>query len=99
MCKINHNKSLGAMETVRVITFFQRSIEKYNLIHLKFKGDGDTEEFAKVVEARPYGDMTIEKLECVEHLQKRLGTHLRTLRKNLKDKVMSDGKKIQAKED
>ena len=99
MCKINHNKSSYAMETVGAITFFQRSIEKYNLRYLKFKGDGDTEAFAKVVEAQPYGDMTIEKLECVGHVQKRLRTHLRTLRKNLKDKVLSDGKKFQAKED
>ena len=83
MCKINHNKSSGAMETVGAITFFQRLIEKYNLRYLKFKGDGDTEAFAKVVEAKPYRDMTIKKLECVGHVQKRLWTRLRALRKNL----------------
>ena len=69
------------METVGAITFFQRSIEKYNLRYLKFKGDGDTESFVKVVEAKPYGDMTIKKLECVGHVQKRLWTRLRNTKK------------------
>ena len=41
--------------------------------------------------------MTIEKLECVGHIQERLGTRLRTLRKNVKDKILSDGKKISDK--
>ena len=49
------------METVGAITFFQRSIEKYNLRYLKFTGDGDTEAFAKVFEVKPYGDNDYRK--------------------------------------
>ena len=34
----------------------------------------------KVLEAKPYGDeLHPEKLECVGHIQKRVGSRLRTL--------------------
>ena len=38
-----------------------------------------------------------KKLECVGHVQKRLGTRLCRLRTNLKGKVLSDGGKISGK--
>ncbi len=61
---------------------------------MKYIGDGDTEAFSKVVESKPYGEVEIEKLECVGHVQKRLGTRLRNIRKDMKGQVLTDGKKI-----
>ena len=54
-------------------------------------GDGDTNTFSKLCSAKPYGDKTVNKLECVGHVQKRVGTHLRNLKKNMKG-PLADGK-------
>ncbi|GFX68129.1 uncharacterized protein TNCV_4439521 [Trichonephila clavipes] len=41
-----------------------------------------------------YGDTEVEKLECVGHVQKRMGTRLRNILKMSKDIKLSDGKNI-----
>ena len=93
-CQINHKKSAGAMEADGAVAIFKRSITTHNLRYRWYIGDGDTEAFSKVKSSNPYGDIVPEKLECVGHVQKRLGTRLRTLRNNLKGKLLEDGKKI-----
>ncbi|GFU37740.1 uncharacterized protein TNCV_1466101 [Trichonephila clavipes] len=42
---------------------------------------------------QPYGDTGIEKLECVVHVEKRMGTQLRVLKLKMKGKKLSDKKK------
>ena len=86
-CEINHTKSSGAMEAAGAIEIFCRSIEKNGLIYNKYLGDGDTSSFTEVVNSQPYanhGDIIPEKLECVGHVQKRLGTRLRNKIKSYK---------------
>lgn len=73
---------------------FSRSLEKRGVKYTNYLGDRDTKGFMKVVEARPYGDTEIEKLECIGHIQKRMGTRLRRLVKDMKGKDLPDGKKI-----
>ena len=46
--------------------------------------------FEKVVEAKPYGDILPVKLECVGHVQKRLGIRLRQPRNDCKGKKLGD---------
>ena len=41
-----------------------------------------------------YGDVSIEKLECVGHVQKRLGSRLRSLKRRLGKTPVGDGKGI-----
>ena len=84
---------------LNVIYIFSKSIEKYNLRYVHYIGDGDTKSYKKVVGAKLYGDFTPQKLECVGHLQKRLGTRLRKIRNEKKHEILSDGKKFQEKED
>ena len=96
-CSINHKKSAGAMEADGAVAMFQRSVETHNLRYRWYIGDGDTEAFSKVKNSNPYGDMVPQKLECVGHVQKRLGTRLRLLRNNHRGKVLEDGKKILGK--
>ena len=83
-CKINHKKSSGAMEAVGAVNIFCSSIEKHGLIYENYIGDGDTTSFKEVVDAKPYEKygITPKKLECVGHIQKRLGNRLRVLRKS-----------------
>ena len=94
ICSINHQKSAGAMEAEGAVAIFKRSVPTHNLRYRWYIGDGDTEAFNKVKNSNPYGDVVPEKLECVGHVQKRLGTRLRTLRNNTKGKALEDGKKI-----
>ena len=80
-CQINHTKSSGAMEAAGAIEIFMRSVAKNNLIYSEYLGDGDTSSFKEVIDANPYKDYDIipVKLECVGHVQKRLGTRLKNI--------------------
>ena len=98
VCKKNHKASSGAVEAAGAIDIFCRSIEKHKMRYLEYIGDGDTEAFNKVQQCKPYGkDVPIKKLECVGHIQKRLGTRLRKLRKDYKGKRLNDGKILSGK--
>ena len=97
-CQINHTGSAGAMESAGALEIFRSSLVKYNLRYSHYLGDGDTSSFSKIIDAKPYGeDLIPSKLECVGHIQKRLGNRARNLRKSLKSTVLDDGKKIQGK--
>ena len=93
-CSINHRKSAGAMEGDGAVAIFSRSVELHKLRYLQYIGDGDTASFSQVCESKPYGELIPEKLECVGHIQKRLGKRLRKLRNDLKGKKLEDGKII-----
>ena len=41
--------------------------------------DGDNKTMQELNESRPYGDKEITKLECANHIYKRMGTGLRNL--------------------
>ena len=57
---------------------FCSSQDKYNLRFTRFTGDGDSKSFKTVQDAQPYGsDIPVEKIKCVGHIQKRVGTRLR----------------------
>jgi len=95
-CPINHVGSAGAMESARVVDCFGRSLEKRKLRYLNYIGDGDSKSFSEVVASDPYPGKTIEKLESVGHVQKRVGSRLRSLK--AKDKVrLKDGKTLGGK--
>lgn len=94
---MTHYGSSGSMEAAAATDIFARSVRLYNLRYTRFIGDGDTNSFKTVFESDPYGpDIKIEKIECVGHVQKRMGTRLRTLKKSKKG-VLEDGKTIGGK--
>ena len=90
----NHTKLSGAMEAVGAVTIFKKALDKNKLRYVSYIGDDDTSSFNEVNNSKPYGDFKILKEECVGHVQKHLGTRLRTLQTTLKGKILSDGKKI-----
>ena len=67
------------MEVVGAKRVFERSIEKHNLRYTKYLGDGDSKSFTSV--KFTYPGIEVQKLECVGHIQKRVGTRLRNLKK------------------
>ena len=87
ICRINHTKSSGAMESNGAVEMFHRSVEKNRLVYHEYLGDGDSSSFKDVVESKPYEaefGITPNKLECVGHVNKRMGSRLRNLVKDHK---------------
>ena len=94
-CQINHDGSANAMEAAGAVRIFKRSIEKHGLQYTSYLGDGDSASYKSVCQAEPYGaDIKIDKLECVGHVQKRLGGRLRKLKQQYRGKTLGDGKPL-----
>lgn len=93
-CSNNHVGSAGSMEPVGAIRIFSRAEMTRGLRYTQYLGDGDSSSFKKVKEMKPYEDVDIEKLECVGHVQKRVGSRLRKLVQAHKGKKLSDDKGI-----
>ncbi|GFV36174.1 uncharacterized protein TNCV_233641 [Trichonephila clavipes] len=92
-CLKNHNGSAGMMETVGMVRIFQRLLNHRSVRYTSYIGDGDSKTFSSITVSNPYGeDITVSKIECIGHVQKRMGTRLRKL-KQMSSKL-SDGKSI-----
>ena len=81
-CKMNHSGSAAAMEITGAKAIFSRSIEKHGLRYTQYLGDGDSKSYPAIKDT--YKSIEVEKLECVGHIQKRVGNRLRNLKKNVK---------------
>ena len=71
------------MEVEAACILFNRSIDRHGLRYTIFVGDGDSKAYDTVVATRPYGNIRIQKEECMNHVAKRLGSALRKLKKKL----------------
>ncbi|GFU19499.1 uncharacterized protein TNCV_4371711 [Trichonephila clavipes] len=70
----NYSGSAGKMEVDGMLRIFNRSEKLHNLKYSNYIGDGDTKTFNALSENKPYGDdYFIQKIECVGHVQKRMG--------------------------
>ncbi|GFX61536.1 uncharacterized protein TNCV_2745111 [Trichonephila clavipes] len=72
----------------------KRSETSRKACYTQYLGDGDSKGFLTIKEAKVYGDTEVEKLECVGHVQKRMGTRLINILKMSKGIKLSDGKNI-----
>ena len=61
---------------------WERSIERHKLRYTTFYGYGDRKGYLGVCDVYPW--LKVEKMECVGHVQKRVGCRLRSLKKNEK---------------
>lgn len=92
LCTQNYTVSSGGMEVAGDLQVFNNSVNR-NVRYVKYLGDGDSNGFMKVMDSKPYGDVvSIEKLECVNHVKKRMGTRLRLLKKSYGKTKLKDGK-------
>ncbi|GFT37990.1 uncharacterized protein TNCV_4763831 [Trichonephila clavipes] len=73
----NYKGSAGNMEVVGAYRIFVRDVQ-YN----EYYGDGDSKGYESVKNF--YGINTVTKLECIGHIQKRIGGWLRQLKKTTK---------------
>ena len=76
-CDANFSGSSKAMEAEAARRIWNRSVQTYNFRYQKILSDGDASTFAALAQLQPYGpDHPIEKLDCVNHADKRMGTAL-----------------------
>lgn len=79
-CSADHEGSAGKMEVNGIQEIFQRSLELHGIKYSYYIGDGDSKTFNGILLADPY-DTPVIKKECVGHVQKRMGTRLRAIKK------------------
>ena len=80
-CKVNFKGSAPSMKTEGVKRIFQRSEQKHKLRYTEYYGDGDSKGFSGVKNTYIEKGLKVVKKECVGHVQKRVGTALRKLKK------------------
>ena len=86
------------MEMEGAIIIWSRSTEKHNFRYIYMVSDGDSKAYTKICEIKCYGeDVAVHKLDCVGHVQKRMGKRLLNLKSVTKGKL-SDGKTIGGKD-
>lgn len=56
------------MESEILTEGFKKSLEQHNLIYGRLISDGDANTYSKILQARPYTNYTVEKVECRNHL-------------------------------
>ncbi|GFW63856.1 uncharacterized protein TNCV_3744601 [Trichonephila clavipes] len=90
-CQVNYHGFSAGMESEGALRIFSRSLPNYNVRYVQYLGDRDSKGFLRVQESNIYGDeFPVEKLECIGHVQKRMGARLRALKNNLKSTKLSD---------
>ncbi|XP_047135810.1 uncharacterized protein LOC124812840 [Hydra vulgaris] len=92
-CNINHTGSAGSMEAAALVDCFVASEHSRKLRYTKYIGDRDSKSYSDIVAKDPYKGIIVEKMECVGHIQKRVGGRLRKLKATNKQKL-SDGKML-----
>ena len=93
-CNANFEGSSGAMDAAGVLSIYQRSVENYGLRYVEFRGDGDSKSQKFLVKEAVYGDIEVRKLECVGHVQKRLGSQLLSMKKEQGKLALPNWRKI-----
>jgi hypothetical protein len=98
-CKVNYEGPSGGIEVATVVEIFQRSHQDRGVRYSHYLGDGDSKGHKAVVEADPYKDvgLKVEKLECINHVEKRMGTRLRKLVNDHRTTKCPDGKPLSGK--
>lgn len=70
LCNANHSGSSTSMEKAVIVEGFRNSVETHNLVYAKLIADGDSSTFKNILESRPYPNVTVEKIECSNHLMR-----------------------------
>ena len=79
-CPINHSGSVGSIEASGVVECFQSSVQNWKLWYTQLIGDGDSKTHPSILVVDSYFVTPVEKPECIEHIQKRIGSRLCNLR-------------------
>ncbi|KOB78717.1 hypothetical protein OBRU01_01900 [Operophtera brumata] len=83
-CYKNFNGPSTSMESEILTEGFKCSIDMHNLIYARMISDGDSSTYAKLLKSRPYPHITIEKIECRNHILRNLCNKLAALQTDTK---------------
>lgn len=81
-CYKNYQGSSSSMESTLIVQGFLESETEHQVIYAKVIGDGDSSVYKKILEARPYKNVTVEKIECKNHLLRNCRKKLTNLTEN-----------------
>ena len=81
-CKANYKGSAPTMESEGADRIFRRSVATQKLRYTDLYSDGDSKSYNRVKDVYSADGIQIAKKECIGHVQKRVGTALRKLKKN-----------------
>jgi hypothetical protein len=86
------------MEGAGVLKIFNLSVHTQCVCYTKYLGDGDSKAYERAVAEKPCGpNISVTKLECVGHVQKRMGARLRRLVKEKTGIKLHDSKPVGGK--
>ena len=77
-CNQNYEEASGGMEVKAAELLWIRSTNR-NFRYTTILSDGDARTFTRLANMQVYGDVELQKEECVNHIAKRLNTALRKL--------------------
>ena len=80
-CTANHSGSVGKMEVDAIPEMIKRSETLHDVKYANYIGDGDSKTYSAIKNAEPYENLVVKKKECIGHVQKRMGTRLRNVKK------------------
>lgn len=90
-CFINHDGSADKMEVDSIQEMFVRSEEKLGVKYVNYIGDGDSKTYKCILDLNPYDDeCPVIKSECIGHVEKRMGTWLRKMKKKRSSAAKAD---------
>ena len=81
-CHFKFQGSSGSIDATGLLNIFQRSIESYGIWYVKFLGVGNTKLQKLLLQEAVYGNVEVQKLECLGHVQKQLPSCLRSLERD-----------------
>ncbi|XP_070391601.1 uncharacterized protein [Dermacentor albipictus] len=92
ICQKNTDAKSGSMEVEAGLTLFKRSISRHGLRYTTLVSDGDSRTFSVLTDENVYGIVPIAKEECLNHVQKRMGSGLRNIVKKSDKPLSGKGK-------
>ncbi|GBM86012.1 hypothetical protein AVEN_30513-1 [Araneus ventricosus] len=82
-CKNKKNHEASCKSNFRGY-IFKRSLTFHNARYMKYLGDRDSKTFEAIAKENIYADeFQVEKLECIGHVMKRMGSRLRRLKETM----------------
>ncbi|CAG9135197.1 unnamed protein product [Plutella xylostella] len=83
-CYKNYDGSSTGMEAEIISEGFKTSLDMYNIIYGRLIADGDSATYKKILDSNPYGNYTVEKIECRNHVLRNFCNKMRATAKETK---------------
>lgn len=83
-CFKNYTGPSTGMESAILVEGFQCSIDMHGLIYGRIISDGDSSTYSKILQTRPYSNITVQKIECRNHILRNLCNKLLQLKTDTK---------------